>query len=48
MFERTIAQELIELIADRPVVALVGPRQVGKTTLVLNLTSQLVLLQNRE
>lgn len=41
MFKRTIAQELLELVADRPVVALVGPRQVGKTTLVLTLTSQL-------
>ncbi len=41
MFQRTIAQELLELVADRPVVALIGPRQVGKTTLVLDLTSQL-------
>ena len=41
MFNRTVAQELLELVADRPVVALVGPRQVGKTTLVLNVTSQL-------
>ncbi|SOD78726.1 ATP-binding protein [Spirosoma fluviale] len=40
MFERFIATEFVELIADRPVVALVGPRQVGKTTLVRSLTGQ--------
>lgn len=40
MFSRLITTELIELIHDRPVVAVVGPRQVGKTTLVRSLTDQ--------
>lgn len=39
MFERSLAQTLVELVADRPAVALIGPRQVGKTTLVRSLTS---------
>jgi predicted AAA+ superfamily ATPase len=37
MFERSIENELFEQILDNPAVALVGPRQVGKTTLVKNL-----------
>ncbi len=41
MFTRSITQELIEFIADRPAVALVGPRQVGKTTLVRSIAEQL-------
>jgi uncharacterized protein len=41
MFSRIITKELIDLIADRPAVALVGPRQVGKTTLVRSITPQL-------
>ncbi len=41
MFTRSITQELIELVADRPAVALIGPRQVGKTTLVRSITEQL-------
>lgn len=40
MFTRNITPEFLELIAERPVVALVGPRQVGKTTLVRSLKSQ--------
>ena len=40
MFNRFVTDELVELIGDRPVVALVGPRQVGKTTLVRSLASQ--------
>jgi uncharacterized protein len=40
MIDRILAKELTELIAERPAVALVGPRQVGKTTLVRTLTSQ--------
>ncbi len=40
MFLRTITPELIELVNERPVVAVVGPRQVGKTTLVRSLASQ--------
>ncbi|MCE6990715.1 ATP-binding protein [Dyadobacter sp. CY323] len=37
MFDRIIENELFEQISDNPAVALVGPRQVGKTTLVKNL-----------
>lgn len=33
MIERHIKQRLVEAIADAPAVALLGPRQVGKTTL---------------
>ena len=40
MFNRFVTDELVELVGDRPVVALVGPRQVGKTTLVRSLTDQ--------
>ena len=40
MFTRFVTDELLELIGDRPVVALVGPRQVGKTTLVRSVTGQ--------
>lgn len=40
MFERILAADLQEQISDRPAVALVGPRQVGKTTLVKTLTAQ--------
>ncbi|MVM41878.1 DUF4143 domain-containing protein [Spirosoma sp. HMF3257] len=41
MIRRFLEKELLELISDRPAVALVGPRQVGKTTLVRSLTPQL-------
>ncbi|MCF0051405.1 ATP-binding protein [Dyadobacter sp. LJ53] len=34
MFDRAIESEILELILDTPVVALLGPRQAGKTTLV--------------
>jgi predicted AAA+ superfamily ATPase len=40
MFNRSLASELLELVNDRPAVALVGPRQVGKTTLVQTLVNQ--------
>ncbi|GAB3222459.1 ATP-binding protein [Spirosoma arcticum] len=40
MIDRTLSTDLIELVKDRPAVALLGPRQVGKTTLVRTLTSQ--------
>lgn len=40
MFSRSITSEFLELVSDRPVVALVGPRQVGKTTLVRSLSEQ--------
>ncbi|MBR8837133.1 MAG: ATP-binding protein [Stigonema ocellatum SAG 48.90 = DSM 106950] len=40
MINRLIAPELVDLLADRPAVALVGPRQVGKTTLVNSLAAQ--------
>lgn len=34
MISRIIVAELVELLSEFPVVAIVGPRQVGKTTLV--------------
>ncbi len=34
---RMLSQRLAERLHQRPAVALVGPRQVGKTTLALNL-----------
>ncbi len=37
MIDRFLGHELLELVAERPAVALVGPRQVGKTTLVRSL-----------
>lgn len=40
MFNRLIAVDLLEQINDRPAVTLVGPRQVGKTTLIQSLTNQ--------
>ncbi|GAB4038059.1 ATP-binding protein [Spirosoma gilvum] len=40
MFDRFVGQELLELVADRPAVAVVGPRQVGKTTLVKSIVGQ--------
>ncbi len=40
MISRILAKQLVELVEDRPAVALVGPRQVGKTTLVKTLTAQ--------
>jgi predicted AAA+ superfamily ATPase len=38
MIERAAKSRLIELLARFPAVALLGPRQVGKTTLALSLT----------
>jgi predicted AAA+ superfamily ATPase len=35
MIERRIARELVNRLDERPAVALLGPRQVGKTTLAL-------------
>ena len=40
MFNRLITDDLLEQINDRPAVTLVGPRQVGKTTLIQSLTNQ--------
>lgn len=40
MIDRFLAKDLLELINDRPAVALIGPRQVGKTTLVRSLAGQ--------
>jgi predicted AAA+ superfamily ATPase len=37
MFERELASRLTQLLAEFPAVALTGPRQVGKTTLALEL-----------
>jgi uncharacterized protein len=36
MIERRVHTELIRMINQYPAVALLGPRQVGKTTLALN------------
>ena len=41
MIERTLLTELLEQIADMPAVAVLGPRQVGKTTLVKMLETRL-------
>jgi predicted AAA+ superfamily ATPase len=41
MLERAVVKNITELLTDFPAVALVGPRQVGKTTLVKTLESQL-------
>ena len=38
MIARTAAARLIQLLGQFPAVALLGPRQVGKTTLALSLT----------
>ena len=40
MFPRNIEKELVELVSDTPAIALLGPRQVGKTTLVKQLAVQ--------
>ena len=40
MIERRIATQLIELLDSVPAVALLGPRQVGKTTLALTIAEQ--------
>ena len=40
MFVRIIETEIIELVSDTPAIALLGPRQVGKTTLVKQLAAQ--------
>lgn len=41
MIERFIFEELIELLEEFPAIALVGPRQVGKTTLAKKIGQQL-------
>ena len=41
MIERFIFEELIELLEEFPAIALVGPRQVGKTTLAKRIGKQL-------
>jgi uncharacterized protein len=40
MIHRTATARLIQLLGQFPAVALLGPRQVGKTTLALSLTSE--------
>lgn len=37
MIERRIEEKLLDLVDDSPAVALLGPRQVGKTTLAIDL-----------
>jgi uncharacterized protein len=39
MIERRIHTQLMEMISRYPAVALLGPRQVGKTTLALNVAA---------
>jgi len=39
MIERRIHTQLVEMIGRYPAVALLGPRQVGKTTLALNVAA---------
>src|SRR5271170_598400 len=39
MLQRAARTRLVELLARFPAVALLGPRQVGKTTLALSITS---------
>jgi predicted AAA+ superfamily ATPase len=41
MLERLVVKDITELLTGFPAVALVGPRQVGKTTLVKTLENQL-------
>lgn len=38
MIERRIEAELLDLLEESPAVALLGPRQVGKTTLAINIS----------
>lgn len=40
MFTRQIEPELVELVSNTPAIALLGPRRVGKTTLVKKLIAQ--------
>lgn len=40
MFERQLRTSLIQRLAESPAVALLGPRQVGKTTLALSLENR--------
>jgi len=37
MIERRIEAELLHLVVESPAVALLGPRQIGKKTLALNI-----------
>src|SRR5690606_4863678 len=37
MIERIIEQELVEILGEFPAIAIIGPRQVGKTTLAKTL-----------
>lgn len=41
MFVRSITTELLQLIGERPIVAVIGPRQVGKTTLVRSVANRI-------
>lgn len=41
MIHRNIENKLVKILQNVPVVALLGPRQVGKTTLALEITKQL-------
>jgi uncharacterized protein len=41
MIERFLTSEILEQVADMPAIAVLGPRQVGKTTLVKSLESRI-------
>lgn len=41
MIERFLTSEILEQVADMPAIALLGPRQVGKTTLIKFLESRI-------
>ena len=43
MIQRAAKTRLLQLLGQFPAVALLGPRQVGKTTLALSLTSELTI-----
>ncbi|MHB1013764.1 MAG: hypothetical protein ACYC2W_00595 [Desulfurivibrionaceae bacterium] len=43
MIERSLAPKLLDAIAHNPAVALLGPRQAGKTTLALEVGQGLML-----
>jgi predicted AAA+ superfamily ATPase len=46
MIKRTIIQSLVKALDQMPAVALLGPRQVGKTTLAKALAKQSISIWN--
>lgn len=37
MFKRSLTQKIIHILEQTPAVAILGPRQIGKTTLALEI-----------